>query len=145
MQSLVITGEDLEAQDNLGRTCLLQSLTNVETTKKMLELGANLEAREIYGNSAPHLVCQELGSSHNSPDLLQFLIDARGDPKWINYGGNILLHEASRVREQGMSNVHQLPLLEVLLKLRVPSKQMNYSRETTLHISSLQYVVWQYL
>jgi ankyrin repeat protein len=75
---LLNAGADLEARDNLGRTVLLRCLDNLKAVKHLLGLGANVGARDIYGHSALHLMCQ----SHNafSVDLLKLLVEAGADP-----------------------------------------------------------------
>lgn len=127
---LLQAGADLEARDNLGHTVLLRSLTDLKAVKKLLDLGAKVGARDIYGNSVSHLICQ----NPFSQDILRLLVEAGADLTWVNHEGNTILHETSKPVLL-TDHLTQVRFLEVLLQLGVAVAQKNYSGATPLHIT----------
>jgi ankyrin repeat protein len=127
---LLQAGADLEARDNLGHTVLLRSLTDLKAVKKLLDLGAKVGARDIYGNSVLHLICQ----NPFSQDILRLLVEAGADLTWVNHEGNTILHETSKPVLL-TDHLTQVRFLEVLLQLGVAVAQKNYSGATPLHIT----------
>jgi len=95
---LIQAGADLEAKDLNGRTLFLRSafgiggrnsgkalLTEIDI---LVELGANIDARDNDGNGVLHGVCRKSADTA----LLRKLIDLGADPLAVNNEGDSLLH-----------------------------------------------------
>jgi ankyrin repeat protein len=82
VQILVDAKGDLNAQDNKGRTPLMDSVEILEVAKLLIENGADLEVKDNKGNTALHIACGE-----GAADVVQFLIDAKADVNTQNNDG----------------------------------------------------------
>ena len=131
---LMEAGASLESRTDAGRTVLLSCLEGQMCYERdiqtLLDIGADIHARDFTGRAALHYCCDK----HNGLDFLLKLVDAGADPSVSDYAGNTLFHQAAR---QGPSyyDKEQLAILEKILELGVDPQAVNHAGQTPVHIA----------
>lgn len=127
-------GADLEAKDNTGKTVFLKSVLSGSyhrfggAPRKLVNLGANINATDNEGNGAIHLMC-----SHNATvSGLQFALEAGANPLHVNHAGDTPLHCLTRTCFR-CTHPSIAKYIHLLLEAGVPIQARNYSGQTLLH------------
>jgi ankyrin repeat protein len=82
VQILIDAKADVNAQNNVGQTPLMDSIDNLEVAKLLIESGADLEVKDDDGDTALHYACDE-----GATEVVQLLIDAKADVNARNNEG----------------------------------------------------------
>jgi ankyrin repeat protein len=132
--ALVAAGASLESRTDAGCTVLLSCLRDRMCyewdMKTLLDIGADVHARDFAGKTVLHYCCER----DKGLDFLSKLIEAGADPSVCDYAGNTLFHQVAR---EGPSyhEKEQLAFLEKLLELGVDPRAVNHAGQTPVHIA----------
>jgi len=130
---LLAAGAGLESRTAAGCTVLLSCLKDHtcydRDLKTLLDIGANVHARDFVGKTVLHYCCER----DKGLDLLPTLVDAGADPFECDYAGNTLFHQAAG-QAPSYHEKEQLAFLEKLLELGVDPRAINHAGQTPVHI-----------
>lgn len=133
---LIARGADLEARTSSGLTVLMRILkgrnyNTLPNVKKLLALGARIDAVDFEGRTVLHILCQ----NEQSAGLLRPMVEAGADPKRCDFAGNTIFHEVAKQSPDYDAN-GQLKLLETILKLGVSPSTRNNAGQTPFYIGA---------
>lgn len=123
----------MEAKDRDGRTILLRILhrpshKSSEIARVLVDLGADLNARDYKGNGVLHTVCQKL----QDPNLFRFLVNAGADPFCVNDARETLLHTIAK-NYPSKTEAAVVEILRLLLTMGISPATQNNLGQTALH------------
>jgi ankyrin repeat protein len=151
MPLLVDEGSDIEVKNHNGQTALLWFASRgcVDMALKLIEMGANCDARDTKGMTAAHVLAHEsiqtvrAGSSTTLGKFAYFqeFIQLGVDPHAIDFEGNNVLHHAI-LDSNGCSIGYEDYVIKIkaIKALGIKPDACNHAGQTALHMIAGQAV-----